>query len=72
MENSNKKNYNVNKKEARVISLIQAKAYILNGIQPIRVEVDEKANRALIFIFDFEETRELYKLWKERKLLVQE
>ena len=61
-----------NKKESRVISLIQAKAYILNGVQPIRVEVDEEANRALIFVFDFEETRELYKLWRARKLLVQE
>ena len=41
-----------NENEVRVISLIQAKAYIKNGVQPLRIEADE----VMIFVFDKNET----------------
>lgn len=50
--------------EVRVINLVQAKAYIRNGLQPKRIEV----NDVMVFIFDAESTKELYKKWKNREI----
>lgn len=53
-----------NENEVRVISLIQAKAYIKNGVQPLRVEADE----VMIFVFDKNETKDLFEQWKNRTI----
>lgn len=50
--------------EVRVINLVQAKAYIRNGLQPIRVEV----NDVMVFVFDRESTKDLYIKWKNREI----
>ncbi|MDU2123441.1 MAG: hypothetical protein E7E64_12980 [Clostridium celatum] len=53
-----------NENEVRVISLIQAKAYIKNGVQPLRIEADE----VMIFVFDKNETKDLFEQWKNRTI----
>ena len=53
-----------NENEVRVISLIQAKAYIKNGDQPLRIEADE----VMIFVFDKNETKDLFEQWKNRTI----
>lgn len=55
---------NNNENEVRVVSLIQAKAYIKNGVQPLRVEADD----LLIFIFDKNETKDLFEQWRNRTI----
>lgn len=50
--------------EVRVINIIQAKAYIRNGLQPIRLEVDD----VLVFIFNKKDSEDLYKKWKLRQI----
>lgn len=50
--------------EVRVINIIQAKAYIRNGLQPIRCEVDDR----IVFIFNKEDSKELYQKWKKREI----
>ena len=62
------KNYSMkenNKNEVRVINIVQAKAYIKNGLQPIRIEADD----VLVFIFDRELSRPLYNKWTDRTLV---
>lgn len=54
-----------NDNEVRVVSIVQAKAYIKNGLQPLRIEADD----ILVFVFDREKSRPLYNLWKDRKLV---
>lgn len=54
-----------NDNEVRVVSIVQAKAYIKNGLRPIRVEADD----ILVFVFDKEKSKPLYNLWRERKLV---
>lgn len=53
-----------NLNEVRVISLIQAKAYIKNGLQPLRVEADD----VLVFVFDREASKPLFEAWKNRTI----
>lgn len=59
-----KKHYNNNPDEVRVVNIIQAKAYILNGLQPLRVEADDR----LVFVFDREASYELWLKWKAREI----
>lgn len=61
---SKKKHYNENPDEVRVVNLVQAKAYILNGLQPLRVEADDR----LVFVFDREASHELWLKWKAREI----
>ena len=52
------------KNEVRVVSIIQAKAYIKNGLQPLRVEADD----LLVFVFDKEDSKPLFEAWKNRSI----
>ena len=45
--------------EVRVISLVQARAYIKNGLQPLRIEADD----ILVFVFEL-----LFKAWKDKTI----
>lgn len=54
----------MNREEVRVISLVQARAYIKNGLQPIRVEADD----VLIFVFDKEASKPLFQAWKDKTI----
>jgi len=55
---------NNNENEVRVVSIIQAKAYIKNGLQPLRVE----ANDILVFVFDRKASEPLFEAWKNRTI----
>lgn len=55
---------NSNYEEVRVISLIQVKAYIKNGLQPIRVEADD----VLVFVFNKKDSEPLFQAWKNRTI----
>ena len=50
--------------EVRVISLVQARAYIKNGLQPLRIEADD----ILVFVFDREASKILFKSWKDKTI----
>nr|DAY82938.1 MAG TPA: hypothetical protein [Caudoviricetes sp.] len=50
--------------EVRVVSVVQAKAYIKNGLQPLRVEADD----ILVFVFDKEASKPLFEAWKNRTI----
>lgn len=50
--------------EVRVVSVVQAKAYIKNGLQPLRVEADD----ILVFVFDKEASKSLFEAWKNRTI----
>ena len=50
--------------EVRVISLVQARAYIKNGLQPLRIEADD----ILVFVFDREASKLLFKDWKDKTI----
>ncbi|WP_297711976.1 MULTISPECIES: hypothetical protein [Clostridium] len=50
--------------EVRVISLVQARAYIKNGLQPLRIEADD----ILVFVFDREASKLLFKAWKDKTI----
>ena len=60
-----KKHYNNNPSEVRVVNIIQAKAYILNGLQPLRVEADTER---IVFVFDREASYDLWLKWKAREI----
>lgn len=53
-----------NVKEVKLVNMKQVSGYIKYGIQPIRVEVSDR----LVFVFDKQETKEVWKLWLDFKL----
>ena len=54
----------------RILNLKQATAYIDNGIMPLDIYTsrDENNKPVLVFLFDREETKEVYDLWCKHEL----
>lgn len=64
------KHYNLFGDEiVRIVNMQQATAYISHDILPIDIYPSEKDGRKiLVFLFDREETREVYDLWCKHEL----
>ncbi len=53
-----------NNNEIYIVNLAQAQAYIKAGLQPIRVEADNR----LVFVFDRKATKPLFDKWCKHEL----
>ena len=53
-------------KMIRIVNFKQACAYIRAGVQPIKLEYNEKGR--MVFIFREEDTTEIWNLWKRHEV----
>ena len=53
--------------EVRIFIMKQAKGYIANGLQPLRIEYDAEHDN-LVFVFDKKESQPLYYKWVNRDM----
>lgn len=56
----------MNKELVTIKDRRQAIAYIKHNVKPVDVDINE--DDILVFIFRKEDTKELFKLWRQRKL----
>lgn len=52
----------------RIINFKQACAYIREGVQPVRLEYNDKGR--MVFIFRAEDTKEVWPLWRDHKISI--
>jgi hypothetical protein len=50
-----------------IYNVYQAMFYIKNNVKPIDFKVSERDGKNVAFIFNKEETKEVFKLWMDKK-----
>jgi hypothetical protein len=50
-----------------IYNIYQAIFYIRNNVRPIDYKISERDNRNVAFVFDKDETKEVFKMWMDKK-----
>ena len=53
----------------RIVNAKQCAFYMLNGVEPLQLEVDKNTKR-LVFVFDAESTKPFWEIWKTGTVVI--